>query len=234
MSAGKPRSPGRRRPVYSLALQVQTLGAFQLDHLAPTVRQPCGTWPKLKLGPTAPFHKADDLRPGPGRLSGEPFQELLSIVVIVHDVLSDVAPRHDVIDGARERDTQSSWHRTKPPGRANKSGLFLLPPRITIRQTGQDLKGLLGKDGGIYNYTSECDTRVSQELCCSSIKGGDDTCCSASSPLPRHASPATAGCEALGTTYPHPQGWRPNASRGRDCQHRGGRGPGGAWYGQPR
>jgi hypothetical protein len=60
--------------------------------------------------------EADDLPPGPGRLSGEPFQELLSIVVIVHDVLSDIAPRHDVIDGARELDTQSSWHRTKPPG----------------------------------------------------------------------------------------------------------------------
>src|SRR4051794_41688078 len=49
---------------------------------------------------------------------------------------------------------------------------------------------------------------VSQELCLSSIKGGDDTCCSASSPLPRRASPATAGGEALGTTYPHPRGWR--------------------------
>jgi hypothetical protein len=109
-------------------------------------------------------NEADDLPPGPGRLSGEQFQELLSIVVIVHDVLSDVAPRHDVIDGARELDTQSSWHRTKPPGRVDKSGLFLLPPRIMIRQTGQDLKGLLEKDGGfiimlliptifLYNYT---------------------------------------------------------------------------------
>ena len=91
--------------------------------------------------------EADDLPPGSGRLSGEPFQELLSIVVILHDVLSDVA-RHDVIDGARELNTQSSWHRTKPPGRVDKSGLFLLPPRIVIRQNGQDLKGLLGKDGG--------------------------------------------------------------------------------------
>jgi hypothetical protein len=38
-------------------------------------------------------------------------------------------------------------------------------------------------------------------------KGGDNTCCSASSLLPRRASLATGGCEALGTTYPHPHGW---------------------------
>ena len=47
-------------------------------------------------------------------------------------------------------------------------------------------------------------TRGYREKCVALPEGGDDTCCSASSPLPRRASPATAGCEALGTTYPHP------------------------------
>jgi hypothetical protein len=51
-------------------------------------------------------------------------------------------------------------------------------------------------------------TRGYREKCVALPEGGDDTCCSASSPLPRRASPATAGCEALGTTYPHPRGWR--------------------------
>src|SRR3954467_13004835 len=75
---------------------------------------------------------------------------------------------------------------------------------------------------------------VSQELWRSSIKGGDDTCCSASSPLPRRASPETTGCEALGTTDPHPRGWRSEReprSRLPAPRRSGARG---AWYGQPR
>src|SRR4051812_49862411 len=51
-------------------------------------------------------------------------------------------------------------------------------------------------------------TRGYREKCVALPEGGDDTCCSASSPLPRRASPATAGGEAPGTTYPHPSGWR--------------------------
>src|SRR5262249_60952408 len=39
-------------------------------------------------------------------------------------------------------------------------------------------------------------------------KGGDNTCCSASSPLPRRASLATGRCGPLGTTNPHPPGWQ--------------------------
>jgi hypothetical protein len=48
-------------------------------------------------------------------------------------------------------------------------------------------------------------TRGCRRKCVALPEGGDDTCCSASSPLPRRASPATAGCEALGTTDPHPK-----------------------------
>ena len=78
-----------------------------------------------------------------------------------------------------------------------------------------------------------CDTKVSREVCCSS-EGGDDTCCSASSPLPGRASSATTGCEALGTTYPHPQAWRPEREPRSRLPAPRRSGTRGAWYGQPR
>src|SRR4051812_13232648 len=70
-------------------------------------------------------------------------------------------------------------------------------------------------------------------MCCSS-KGGDDTCCSASSPLPRRASLATAGCEALATTDPHPRGWRPEREPRSRLPAPRRSGPRGAGNGQPR
>jgi hypothetical protein len=57
-------------------------------------------------------------------------------------------------------------------------------------------------------FSEERATRGYHGNCVAPRKGGDDTCCSASSLLPRRASPVTGGCEALGTTYPHPSGWR--------------------------
>ena len=82
-------------------------------------------------------------------------------------------------------------------------------------------------------WLSECDTRVSRKLCCSS-KGGDNTCCSASSLLPRRASLATGRCEALGTTYPHPSGWRPKREPKPRLPAPRRSGTRSAWYGQPR
>jgi hypothetical protein len=65
-------------------------------------------------------------------------------------------------------------------------------------------------------------------------KGGDNTCCSASSLLPRRASLATGGCEALGTTYPHPSGWRPKREPKSRLPAPRRSGTRRAWYGQPR
>src|SRR3954464_15283739 len=75
--------------------------------------------------------------------------------------------------------------------------------------------------------------RVSLKLCCSS-EGGDNTCCSASSLLPRRASLATGGCEALGTTDPHLSGWRPKREPRSRLPAPRRSGPRRAWYGQPR
>src|SRR3954467_15815325 len=77
-------------------------------------------------------------------------------------------------------------------------------------------------------------TRGYREKCVALPEGGDDTCCSASSPLPRRASPATAGCEALGTTYPHRRGWRPEREPRSPLPAPWRSGTRGAWYGQPR
>src|SRR5262245_23369282 len=77
-------------------------------------------------------------------------------------------------------------------------------------------------------------TRGCREKCVALPEGGDDTCCSASSPLPRRASPATAGCEALGTTDPHPRGWRSEREPRSRLPAPWRSGTRGAWYGQPR
>src|SRR3954466_7372482 len=77
-------------------------------------------------------------------------------------------------------------------------------------------------------------TRGCREKCVALPEGGDDTCCSASSPLPRRASPATAGGEALGTTYPHPRGWRSEREPRSRLPAPRRSGTRGAWYGQPR
>jgi len=61
--------------------------------------------------------EADDFPLGPGDLSGQQLLELLSIVVVLHDVLARVAPRHDVVDGPLELDSQSSGHRSNRPGK---------------------------------------------------------------------------------------------------------------------
>jgi len=55
----------------------------------------------------------------------------------------------------------------------------------------------------------------------------DSTCCSASSILPGHASLVTGGCEAPGTTWPHPFGWQPRREpKLRLPASQGGREPG--------
>ena len=89
-------------------------------------------------------YEADDFPPGPGDLSGQQLLESLSIVVVLHDVLAGVAPRHDGVDGPLVLDSQSSGHRSTRPGKGenvHRAGAAVRSSSCTYGlHTSQNLK----------------------------------------------------------------------------------------------
>ena len=75
--------------------------------------------------------EADDRPPGPGNSSGQEVLEMLSVVVVLHDFLSGIAPRHDVVDGSLELNSQSSGHRLTRP---EKRTAFALVAPVCYRR----------------------------------------------------------------------------------------------------
>jgi len=106
--------------------------------------------------------EADDFPPGPGDLSGQQLLESSSIMVVLHDVLAGVAPRHDVVDGPLELASQSSRHRSTRPEKLRTSSLTVsvtpFSVGLMIRRTRDGVKRLAGADQkgwGSYTYTSD-------------------------------------------------------------------------------
>ena len=135
-------------------------------------------------------------------------------------------------DGSRAPTPEGSlpafaWGPLATPIRPITGRLSLVPSSFTRSPIGSPC-GALSLAGGLRAYHV-----ASLKLCCSS-RGGDNTCCSASSLLPRRASLVTGRCEALGTTYPHPTGWRPKCEPRSRLPAPRRLGTRSAWYGQPR